>query len=83
MDGRFPGSAACGLPNPQRLFPLRVDDVTSMNIFEGILSDEEECIDTLRPRSGWSASSRAALPGAVRQATRRLTSPTKPTLVLT
>jgi len=41
----------------QRLFPLRVDDVTSMNIFEGSLSDQEEHIDTLRPRWGWSASS--------------------------
>jgi bacterioferritin (cytochrome b1) len=41
-----------GLPNSRRLFPPRVDDVTSMNIFEGILSDEEDHIDYLETAIG-------------------------------
>ena len=46
-----------GLPNSRRLFTPRVDDVTSMNIFEGISATRKTTSTTLRPRSGWSASS--------------------------
>jgi bacterioferritin len=47
-----------GLPNFQRLFPLRIEymrgmgDVTSANIFEDILSDEEGHIDYLETQIG-------------------------------
>ena len=102
-----------GLPNFQRLFPLRIGqtvgqmfeadlaveteavdrlrrgieymrgmgDVTSANIFEAILSDEEEHIDYLETQHGAArAARRAALRGpADRAAARRLTpAPTAP-----
>ena len=95
-----------GLPNYQRLFPLRIGqtitqmfeadmaveieavdrlrrgieymrgmgDVTSANIFEDILADEEEHIDYLETQLGLvTTARRAALPGAAGRAAERLT----------